>query len=268
MPRAHRHYVPGQIWHLTHRCHQRQFLLKFAQDRQAWIGWLFEARKRFSLCVLDYVVTSNHIHLLVYDREGCDVIPDSIQLVAGRTAQEYNQRKQRKGAYWEDRYHATAVESGEHFRQCLLYVDLNMVRAGAVAHPEQWRECGYAEIQHPKARWRIIDDEQLMALVGVSSRTALQQLCREQVEAALEATVLGRQSHWTESIAVGSTEYIKALQRRLGVRAKGRDRLPVDGGYQLRETGMAYQRLFDRENGTLDFENTFFWNRSLRPAMA
>ncbi len=59
MARAHRHYLPGMIWHLTHRCQERQFLLKFACDRQAWIGWLFEARQRFGLSVLDYMVTSN-----------------------------------------------------------------------------------------------------------------------------------------------------------------------------------------------------------------
>jgi putative transposase len=41
-----------------------------------------------------------------------DVIPNSAKLIAGRTGQEYNQRKKRKGAFWENRYHATAVESG------------------------------------------------------------------------------------------------------------------------------------------------------------
>ena len=67
MPRAYRKYLTGQIWHLTHGYHERQFLLKFACDRQAWIGWLFEARPRFGLCGLDYMVTSNDIHLLVHD---------------------------------------------------------------------------------------------------------------------------------------------------------------------------------------------------------
>ena len=38
----------------------------------------------------------------------------SMQLIAGRTAQEYNQRKNRQGAFWEDLYHATAIETGEH----------------------------------------------------------------------------------------------------------------------------------------------------------
>ncbi|MEW5980278.1 MAG: transposase, partial [Acidobacteriota bacterium] len=239
---------------------QRQFLLKFARDRQAWMAWLFEARKRFGLCVLDYMVTCNHIHLLVYDRQGRDVIPDSVQLVAGRSGQEYNQRKKRRGAYWEDRYHATAVETGEHLRQCLLYIDLNMVRAGAVAHPEQWPECGYVEIQHPKARWRMIDEDQLMELVGVNGRGALQQLCREQVEAALERGLEGRQSQWTESIAVGTPQYLAALERQLGVRAKGRAMQPVEGGYQLRETERVYQRLLSGEKAAPSLQNTFFWN--------
>lgn len=76
--------------------------------------WLYEAKKRYELTILDYIVTSNHIHLLVYDHAGRDVIPESIKLVAGRTGQEYNKRKNRLGAFWQDRYHATAVESGEH----------------------------------------------------------------------------------------------------------------------------------------------------------
>jgi putative transposase len=44
-----------------------------------------------------------------------------MQLVAGRTAQEYNRRKQRKGAFWEDRYHATAVDTDAHLVQCLAH---------------------------------------------------------------------------------------------------------------------------------------------------
>jgi len=31
MPRANRHYLPGQLWHITHRCHEKKFLLKFAR---------------------------------------------------------------------------------------------------------------------------------------------------------------------------------------------------------------------------------------------
>jgi REP element-mobilizing transposase RayT len=61
MPRANRHYIPGYVWHITHRCHKKEFLLKFARvDRRLWLQWLFEARKRYGLSVLNYAVTSNH----------------------------------------------------------------------------------------------------------------------------------------------------------------------------------------------------------------
>ena len=53
MPRAHRHFIPGQLWHITHRCHEKAFLLKFARDRCRYLRWLFEAKKRFGLCVLN-----------------------------------------------------------------------------------------------------------------------------------------------------------------------------------------------------------------------
>jgi hypothetical protein len=35
----------------------------------------------------------------------------------GRTAQEYNQRKGKQGAFWEDRYHATAVQAADHLHR-------------------------------------------------------------------------------------------------------------------------------------------------------
>ena len=140
MAGANRHHIPGQVWHVTHRCHKQEFLLKFARDRKRWLQWLFEARKRYGLQILDYVVTSNHIHLLIMDGD-TEALPKSLQRVAGKTVQEYNRRKNRKGVYWEDRYHATAIETGEHFSRCLVYIDLNMVRNGVVLHPSSrgWR---------------------------------------------------------------------------------------------------------------------------------
>jgi len=79
-----------------------------------------------------------HIHLLIHDRDGGEIIPKTMQLAAGRTAQEYNQRKRRKGAFWEDRYHATAVQTDQHLVQCIVDMGLNMVKAGVVKRPSEW----------------------------------------------------------------------------------------------------------------------------------
>ena len=124
---------------------------------ERWLHRLFAAKKRYWLSILNYMVTSNHIHLLVFDGGGRDVIPKSIQLIARRSGQEYNTRKSRKGAFWEDRHHATAVEGGEHLLHCLVYIDLNMVRAKVIDHPSEWLSSGYSEIQEPRKRYALID---------------------------------------------------------------------------------------------------------------
>jgi putative transposase len=128
MARANRHFIPGYIWHITHRCHKRESLFKFSKDRRRYLQWLYQARKRYGLKILNYMVTCNHVHLLVVDDGDRGVIPNSMKLVAGRTGQEYNQRKDRKGAYWEDRYHATAVESGHYLSRCVFYIDIHPVK--------------------------------------------------------------------------------------------------------------------------------------------
>ena len=74
MPRAKRFYIPGYVWHITHRCHKKEFLLKFARNRRRWLEWLYEANKRLGLQILNYMVTSNHIHLLVSDTIGNNAI--------------------------------------------------------------------------------------------------------------------------------------------------------------------------------------------------
>ncbi|MDH5378013.1 MAG: transposase [Gammaproteobacteria bacterium] len=241
MARANRHFLPGYVWHITHRCHQREFLFKFSKDRRRWRYWLYEARKRYGLSVLNYTVTSNHIHLLVRDT-GKDAIPKSMQLIAGRTAQEYNQRKSRKGAFWEDRYHATAVNTESHFFRCQRYIDLNMVRAGVVRHPEHWLECGYNEIQNPPQRYRVIDINALTLIGGFATFSSYQEAHRICVQNSLsKQSGLDRDNIWTQSIAVGTEEFVKELITKLGPKARGRSIFSDVPGYQIKEAAPAYR---------------------------
>ena len=259
MARAKRHYIPGYVWHITHRCHKREFLLKFPRDRRRWIEWLYQAKKRYrGLSVLNYMVTSNH--LLAFDNGGRNVIPDSIKLVAGRTGQEYNVRKNRKGAFWEDRYHATAVETNRYLRQCITYIDINMVRAGVVEHPAQWEFCGYNEIQNPRKRKSIIDFDRLMNLLGLQNYDDLKDAQYKWVNSAIQINNSDKENKWTQSIAVGSKAFIEKMKEGLGFRAKGRKIICADDTFELREVLTPYGKA-----NNLDSGNTFLWNQQPPP---
>lgn len=254
MPRANRYFLGGYVWHITHRCHKQEFLLKFLRDRKRWVWWLFRARQRYRLCVLDYMVTSNHVHLLVCD-QGRGEIARSMQLVAGRVAQAYNRRKRRKGAFWEDRYHATAVATDEHLIRCLVYIDLNMVRAGAVAHPTEWASCGYREIQNPPQRRAIVDLQALMDLVGIPDHDRLRRAHADWVTAGLRAQSRAREHVWTQSVAVGDREFVDEVRVRLGVRARYRGTAVIGQSLALREPVGAYEACFDPETDVLSSDN-------------
>ena len=55
------------------------------------------------------------------------------------------------------------MQTGEHLVRCMIYLDLNMVRAGEVSHPEDWPHSGYGEIVYPPIRYTLID-RKLLAL--------------------------------------------------------------------------------------------------------
>lgn len=259
MARANRHYIPDCVWHITHRCHKQEFLLKFSKDRRRWLDWLFEAKKRFGLSVLNYVVTSNHIHLLVVDTRR-DVIPKSIQLVAGRTGQEYNQRKSRKGAFWEDRYHAVAVETSEHLAKCLVYIDLNMVRTGVVKHPSEWPFSGYNEIQNPARRYSIIDQKNLHRKCGARDPEQFRREYKRWVEEAANNGKAVKEPIWSESIAVGSKRFVEEIKGKLGIKAMGRKVVKNNESYTRKEPQVPYSTLFTPEKAALSLNNTYLWN--------
>jgi len=244
MPRAHRSFLSGHIWHITHRCHKKEFLLKFARDRDRWRFWLFQAKKRYGLCVLNYIVTSNHVHLLVHD-QGNGEIAKSMQLIAGRTAQEYNLRKDRKGAYWDDRYHATAIETGEHLARCITYIDRNMVRAGVVRHPEDWIWSGYYEIQYPSERYMVIDTERLLELNDMKSEDHYRDFRKACVDSEFHICDMKRNPEWSNSLAVGSSLYIDNVKAALGKSSRCRSKIIKGGGYALREPSISYTKLFE-----------------------
>jgi len=177
-----------------------------------------------------------------------NIIPQSIGLVAGRTAQEYNLRKRRKGAFWEDRYHSTAIETGEHLLRCMVYIDLNMVRAGVVSHPSEWPYGGYNEIQAPRRKNVIIAYDRLRQLTGFKDYEAFASAHRKWVHDILGGNDDKRDSRWTEGIAVGSIKFANRIKTAMGAMAKGRTIRGIEDGFELRESQSVYNAVLDTEN--------------------
>ena len=89
MPRRKRGWLDHACYHITHRCHNREFLFHFKKYRQFYLRQLFEMSKRYKIDILDYIVTSNHVHLLLSAKKGKS-ISEGLCYLHGLIGQFYN----------------------------------------------------------------------------------------------------------------------------------------------------------------------------------
>ncbi|NLF18010.1 MAG: transposase [Lentisphaerae bacterium] len=200
--------------HVTQRCQQREFLLKFAVDRQQYQRRLLQASRKFwRLRFLDYAITSNHVHLLLWVPRMSD-LSEMMHWLQGSFARDYNIRKRREGAFWRGRFHPTLIQSGSHLSRCLFYLDMNMVRAGVVDHPFDWPHGGAQELCGARHRNRICDRARLLWCLGMPEqdeafddwyRATLGQLCDQWT------TAPRREPYWSSAFAVGEAEWLNSI---------------------------------------------------------
>ncbi|MBE1427330.1 putative transposase [Desulfomicrobium macestii] len=211
-----RFFDPGYVWHLTARCHNRDFLLNQALYRKLLTDTLFENQARYRVPVLNFTVTSNHVHLLVVSPSDKNAIPEMMRDLGSKVAAAYNKKSDRKGSFWERRYHATAVESGEHLVRCSLYIDTNMVRAKVVRHPSEWKHGGYHEIVKPKQRYKTVNLSELSRLAGMPDDPIFPEHYAGWVENVVRRGHLCRDDVWTAELAVGSEKFVDHVRRQSG----------------------------------------------------
>ncbi len=82
------------------------------------------------------------------------------------------------------------------------------------------------------------------------------------VEEELRADVLKEKDWWSESIAVGSKEFMEKIQVELGYRSLGRSAIAVEAGSALKEPLSLYGTLFEGEKEALSYEKVQLLKRA------
>ena len=239
MPRANRYILPGYTYHLTHRCHNRKFLLRYRIDKIKYCALLRKAIRKHRISLFAFCVTSNHVHLLVMSKRVSD-LSQFMQQLEGQFADYYNLRKGRSGAFWGGRFHCTMIDGGDHLWNCLRYIDLNMVRAGVVSHPSEWAWCSYHELVGNRQRFRFLDIERLVELLGLSNRQSLAEIHQQRILESIRNNHLIREGKWTESIAVGSDAFLKEIISKTKNRKRFHIATTEDGDWYVKENHVIY----------------------------
>ncbi|MBI5882447.1 MAG: transposase [Elusimicrobia bacterium] len=114
------------------------------EDYLDFLSLLESAKDRFACKVYAYCLLSNHLHLLV--EPAAAPISKTMQWLLSCHSRRFNWRHNRKGHLFRDRFKSLSCTSDAYFLQLLRYINLNPVRAGCVARPEDWPWSGHSEL--------------------------------------------------------------------------------------------------------------------------
>jgi putative transposase len=213
MARLARVSVPGYPYHVIQRGNNRQRIFTSDGDRETMRELLDENARRFDVAIHAYVLMDNHFHLLLTPNAD-DSLPKMMQAVGRTYVRYFNDVHKRSGTLWEGRYKSALVQTERYLLACMVYLDLNPVRAGLVSRPQDYPWSSYAHYAGIRNDRRVTPH----ALVWGLGNTPFdrESRYRELVQSGVterQRMVLGQAV--TNGWVVGDSEFVAGLQQRV-----------------------------------------------------
>src|SRR5712691_4084925 len=127
---------PAGAYHLTVRGVAQMPIVVDDADRRRWLQLLARSASRFRWKVHVYCLLTNHFHLVV--GATLEDVSRGMHRLNGLYAQRFNERHDRVGHLYQERFHAKVIRDEEHLENSCSYVLANPVRAGLCTSPEEW----------------------------------------------------------------------------------------------------------------------------------
>lgn len=128
MARLPRLSFAGLPHHVIQRGHNGQPIFSRTADYQQMLDLLQEYARKFDVAVHAYVLLPNHLHLLVTPQVATG-LPQMLQAMGRRYVRYFNDAQNRTGTLWDGRYRSTVLQPNLYLLPCMVYMDLNPVRA-------------------------------------------------------------------------------------------------------------------------------------------
>lgn len=136
MPRLARLVVPGLPHHVTQRGCRRQKVFFSVEDHRFYLRLLGRHCREAGTAIWAWCLMPNHVHLILVPAHA-DGLRAAMAGTHWRYTRAVNGREGWQGHLWQERFGSFTMDEA-YLLACARYVELNPVRAGLVARPEQW----------------------------------------------------------------------------------------------------------------------------------
>ncbi len=163
MARLPRYCLPDYPQHVIQRGNNRCPIFISDKDYTCYLDCMRDAMHRYDAALHAYVLMTNHVHMVLTPRRS-ESLARILQSVGRRYVRYFNDTYRRTGTLWEGRYKSTVIDSAPYLLCCYRYIELNPVRAGMVAQPDDYRWSSYRIHAHGEANELIEHHAEYIAL--------------------------------------------------------------------------------------------------------
>jgi len=157
MPRQARRHSQSGIYHIMLRGNEKKAIFKDAEDKNKFLELVQPKTRETGTKIYAYCVMSNHAHLLL--REGSETLESVMKRIGVAYAQYYNQKHERVGHVFQDRFRSEAVEGERYLYAVIRYIHNNPVKAGdlrGLHYP--WSSYLYYIDRRKRQKWPEIEE--------------------------------------------------------------------------------------------------------------
>jgi len=130
MPRGPRVDFPGAVHHVYARGIEKRPIYIDDVDRKSFLDRIGKNLPKWGMRCLAWSLMPNHFHLLLQSDKGS--LPSFMHCLLTGYSMRFNERHQRVGHFFQNRYKAPVVCKDGYFRDVVRYIHLNPVRSEIV----------------------------------------------------------------------------------------------------------------------------------------
>ena len=166
MARRPRVFAPGLVYHVIARGNRCGEVFLARGDYETYLHRLAAYRAGYAVTLYAYCLMPNHLHLVL--RTADARLARFMQSLQQSYTQRFNRRHGQVGHVFQGRYKALVCATDEYLLTLVRYVHLNPVRAGLVAHAEDYSYSGHGAYLGG-APTDLVDPTLVLSLVGGAS---------------------------------------------------------------------------------------------------
>ncbi|CAG9606656.1 REP-associated tyrosine transposase [Pseudoneobacillus rhizosphaerae] len=141
MPRKHRAWFPGAMYHVTCRGNKQATIFDDRKDHQKYLTLIAESKELYPFSLHAYCLMCNHVHLLIETHK--NPLTDIMRYINTKYAMYFNNRYEVNGHVFQGRYDAKMIEDRSYFLNANRYIHLNPLEANIVTKLEDYPWSSY-----------------------------------------------------------------------------------------------------------------------------